>query len=165
MIIEKGETMNRKSSNEYHGDGGGKSKKRSRLYNIWASMKKRCGNPNHTHYHRYGGRGIRVCDIWLNSYIDFKNWAVENRYKNTLQIDRINNDKGYSPQNCEWITKKENVQKGCATRRRLTFQDAENIRISILSQRALAKVYNVAKSAISNIKHYRTYKKDYNCDM
>ena len=83
----------------------GENKKR--LYKIWNSMKKRCLNPNDQAYEYYGGRGIIVCDEWKNSYEAFRDWALVNGYKNNLSIDRINNSKGYSPDNCRWATMKE----------------------------------------------------------
>jgi len=137
----------------------------TRLYRAWQNMKWRCLNPNTINYHRYGGRGIIVCKEWKNSYLNFKKWAVSNGYKDGLSIDRIDNDKGYSPINCQWITRVENTIKGSATRRKLSFADAENIRTSNLTQRKLAKKYNVTKTAIASIKHYRTYKKDYENEL
>lgn len=77
-------------------------KTNTRLYNIWSAMKHRCYNENDNHYLSYGGRGIKVCDEWLNDFQAFYNWSMNNGYKENLSIDRINNDKGYSPYNCRW---------------------------------------------------------------
>lgn len=144
-----------------HGDA--KRNKVSRLYNIWANIKKRCLNPNNPRYHRYGSRSI--CKEWLD-YPGFKKWAMGNGYKNGLTIDRVNNNKGYNPSNCQWITKIENTAKGNSeTKRKLTFKDATDIRASSLSQSKLAKIYNVGQPRIWNIIHYKTYKKDYSCKM
>ena len=75
-------------------------------------MKDRCNNPKHTHYNSYGGRGIKVCKDWLN-FLSFQEWAVKNGYEDTLTLDRINNDKGYYPDNCRWtdrITQQNNTR-------------------------------------------------------
>lgn len=89
----------------------------SRLYNIYSSMKGRCLNPNVTNYHRYGGRGIKVCEEWINSFESFCDWALANGYTDELTIDRINNDGNYEPGNCRWATRKEQVQNRRNTRR------------------------------------------------
>ena len=65
-------------------------------------MKTRCNNENSTYYHNYGGRGIKICDEW-KTYTDFENWANENGYGEGLEIDRIENDLGYSPDNCRFV--------------------------------------------------------------
>jgi hypothetical protein len=75
-------------------------------------MCRRCYYPKYERYHRYGGRGIKVCDEWLNSYDNFKKWALDNGYdydapKGQCTLDRINNDGNYEPSNCRWATNKE----------------------------------------------------------
>lgn len=81
-------------------------KKYPRLYVTWKDMKTRCYNPNASNYERYGGRGITVCPDW-HSFIPFCEWALDNGYRDDLTIDRKNNDKGYSPDNCRWVTVRE----------------------------------------------------------
>jgi hypothetical protein len=78
-----------------------------RIYRIWFNMKQRCNNPKHIAYQRYGGRGITVCDEWEHSFMAFYHWAMAHGYRDDLSIDRIDNDKGYSPANCRWATAKE----------------------------------------------------------
>jgi hypothetical protein len=73
-------------------------------------MKNRCGNPNEPAYKNYGNRGITVCEAWSNSFESFYNWATANGYQDGLEIDRINNDGIYSPDNCQWVTRKENCR-------------------------------------------------------
>lgn len=81
--------------------------KHTRLYRIWGAMKTRCNNPNASHYHRYGGRGITVCAEWSDDFAAFRDWAMANGYQDDLTIDRIDNDKGYSPDNCRWTSQAE----------------------------------------------------------
>jgi len=79
----------------------------TRLYNIHNSMKSRCYYKKNKHYAYYGGRGITVCEEWKNDLEAFASWATENGYSDELSIDRIDNDKGYSPDNCRWSTRQE----------------------------------------------------------
>lgn len=79
----------------------------TRLYRIWGAMKSRCYNPKQRNYKHYGGRGITICDEWLYDFVAFRDWALANGYCEDLTIDRIDNDKGYSPDNCRWTTMKE----------------------------------------------------------
>lgn len=88
-------------ANVTHGGRG------TRLYRIWCSMKNRCTNPSYAYYPRYGGRGIKVCDEWLNGFAVFRDWAMANGYANNLSIDRIDNDRGYDASNCRWATMRE----------------------------------------------------------
>lgn len=77
---------------------------KSRLYTTWKAMVFRCHYPSHEAYARYGGLGKFVCDEWRHDYMAFRSWALANGHDNSLQLDRINNDKGYSAENCRWVT-------------------------------------------------------------
>jgi transcriptional regulator with XRE-family HTH domain len=94
-----------------------KDKKHIRLYGIWGSIKQRCGNPNHRAYHRYGGRGIKICSAWKDNYSSFKEWALKNGYKTDLTIHRINNNGDYEPNNCQWISRGQNTKKSLRDKR------------------------------------------------
>jgi len=78
--------------------------KRERLYTIWNGMVKRCHDRRSAMYKNYGARGIKICTEWKFNYKEFKKWALLNGYNDDLQIDRINNDAGYSPENCRFVT-------------------------------------------------------------
>lgn len=92
-----------------------------RIKRAWMNMKSRCFNVNGRDYKRYGGRGISICSEWVTNYHAFYEWSVSNGYEDSLTLDRIDNDKGYSPDNCRWTTWKvqENNKSNCA---RITFQ-------------------------------------------
>ena len=78
-----------------------------RLYTVWSSMKHRCEDPKREKYKDYGARGITVCKAWHDP-MAFIDWAVTSGYKPGLQLDRKDNDKGYCPENCHWVTPKQN---------------------------------------------------------
>lgn len=104
----------RKERSRTHGLTG------TRLYRIWRNMKSRCLNKNNPSYKDYGGRGIGICDEWRETFIKFYKWAMVNGYEDSLSIDRINNNKGYSPDNCRW-TEQSRQNDNKRNTRRLTY--------------------------------------------
>ena len=84
---------------------------KTRLYSVWRDMLKRAGaikGASEETKHNYQDRGITVCDEWL-VFENFRDWALSHGYSDDLEIDRIDNDKGYCPENCRWVTPKENM--------------------------------------------------------
>jgi hypothetical protein len=79
---------------------------KTRIYREWQGMKTRCYNKNNKRYNNYGGRGITVCDEWMNNFDNFFKWSLDNNYSDDLTIDRKNNDGNYEPSNCRWVNNK-----------------------------------------------------------
>lgn len=99
-----------RKSNTTHGATSRRGK-RHPLYLCWQAFRNRCNSPSNAAYANYGGRGIRVCKEWSESYEAFYEWAISAGWQRGLTIDRIDNDKGYEPGNCQWLTKPENTAK------------------------------------------------------
>ena len=88
---------------------------KDRLYHVWLGMKERCNNPNGNTAKWYHEKGIKVCAEWENDFFAFKKWAIENGYdysksRKEQSLDRIDNNKGYSPDNCRFVTHSENCK-------------------------------------------------------
>lgn len=110
----------------------------SRIYKIYRCMLSRCMNPNNYNYRHYGERGITVADEWIgeDGFERFRMWSFENGYKDDLTIERKDVEKGYSPENCEWIPKWKQSYNTRRNRRYIVFGETK-----ILSE--LSKEYNV----------------------
>lgn len=120
-------------------------------YNSWRGAKKRCYNENNTSYKYYGGRGIQVCDRWLNSFENFLTDMGE-KPSSSHSLDRINNDGDYSPDNCRWATSKEQ-----SSNKRPIKLDSYDVRVIKLlldkgcSHSYIASLFDVTKQHISEI--------------
>lgn len=126
-----------------HGD------RRTRLYFIWTNMKQRCKNKNNSAFKNYGGRGIKICPDW-ESYANFKKWAFESGYSDSLTIDRIDVNGDYCPENCRWITMKEQgrntrvnvlITHNGETHCLAEWEDIKNMRKGTLTQRLTSYGY------------------------
>jgi hypothetical protein len=140
-IKEEGKNINHgaASKNNIH-------KMNKRIYDIWLGIKKRCYGVNRRGYKNYGGRGIVVCEEWLNKengFISFYNWSMDNEYSDDLSIDRIDNNGNYEPSNCRWVTMK--VQQN--NRRNNLYIEIEGVRKSILEW---STEYNLSYTTLRN---------------
>mgnify|MGYP000243411348 CR=1 FL=1 len=133
---------------------------KTRLFRIYTGMMARCGHYKGATAHdrrRYIERGIEVCAAWRD-FAAFHSWATANGYADDLSIDRIDNDKGYGPDNCRWVSQAENSRNRRIAK--LTHDAVASIKDRIregLSQRAIAREFSVSPSMISFIKSGRTW--------
>lgn len=133
-----------------------------RLRYVYYDMIRRCYNPKDKGYYRYGKRGITVCSEWKNNHLAFFRWAKESGYTQGLQLDRIDNDKGYYPDNCHWVTAKENSLNRCCTRwveyngEKHTLKrwaDITGIEYQVLADRIYRYGWTIEKALTTDTKH------------
>lgn len=125
----------------------------TRTYGIWLHMRGRCLQPTNGRYALYGGRGITICDRW-DTFECF--YADMGEVPAGLSIDRIDNDKGYSPENCRWATQKEQVHNSRSTK--LSDDDVRAIRADTRSLKVIAAEYGVSHTYACSVRrcHYRS---------
>lgn len=130
----------------------------TRAFGAWNSMIQRCTNPNVKSYKDYGARGISVCKEWASSFTSFYSYMGER--PEGMSIDRINNDKGYSPDNCRWATNDAQARNKRNTRLNEVAVKAIRFVYEHEGRRILdiARAYNISYSAINHVVHYRTWK-------
>lgn len=116
------------------------------LHIVWKGMRARCNQPGNISYPRYGGRGIRVCKEWDN-YLSFKTWAETAGYGPGLQIDRVDNDGNYSPENCKISTRSENCLNKKNNKRWLVFGE-------LMTANEVSEKFGVNVTTFKNRMHY-----------
>lgn len=139
---------------EYHGDS------KTRLYRIWSGIKTRCYTQSQGSYKYYGEKGINMDDTWKNSYIEFKNWALNIGYSDNLEIDRIDNKNGYFPHNCRWVSKLANTRNReynklnmeIARKMRFEFNEGES------NKSKIGRKYNTSQSQVSMVINNKIWK-------
>ena len=120
----------------------------AKLYATWENMKHRCNDPNNWMYPNYGGRGIKVCEEWLDSSTFFE-WALRHGYEEGLSIERINVNGNYEPNNCRWVTQK--VQsRNSRTNHLITYNDQTHCLVEWAE--ILGMPYTVIKNRITRLK-------------
>lgn len=139
---------------------------KERLHAIWNGMISRCYNPNNCCFSMYGERGISVCDAWKNDYMEFKNWAIANGYDEHAEygdctLDRVDNSKGYSPDNCRWATAEQQANNRRSnvvvsafgkTQNLKAWADETGIKYGTLRDRIVRRKWNVERALSEPIK-------------
>lgn len=130
----------------------------SSLYKSWHGAKSRCSLKTHSSYHNYGGRGIKFCEEW-HDFSVFKEWALSNGYKKGLDLDRIDNEGHYSPDNCRYVTRGQNLRN---TRRNVNSKTSvATIRMLLncgVKQATLARMFGCHPNTIAGIKNKHMWK-------
>lgn len=123
------------------------------LFKVFGSMKTRCYNANSPDYKNYGGRGIRICDTWLNDRAAFIGWGEANGYGPGLQLDRINNDGNYDPSNCRFVTPAVNSRNAsfCKLDQASVLEIKSRYLSGGISQKKLGELFGVSQMTISLI--------------
>ena len=138
-----------------------KNGEKTRLYQSWLNMKRRCFNHNCPKFKNHGGRGITVCNDWVSDFVKFHDWAISHGYEDNLTLDRKNNDGNYEPDNCTWSTSyQQNINR--RNTRHITFSGETKslsewsritgIKPSVLSLRLFTHRWSVERSLSQPVK-------------
>lgn len=121
--------------------------KYTKIYSLWNSMKQRCDYPKTNGYDNYGGRGIKVCEDWKNSFVEFYEWSLNHGYIEGLSIDRIDNYGNYEPNNCRWVTNKEQMRNMRNTIY-VIYKGTEYVLLDLLEEIGRVEEYDKIRSRI-----------------
>lgn len=134
-----------------------RSSDRSKLGYVWRNMKYRCYNPRNTRYQYYGGKGLVVCDEWLDFEV-FYEWALDNGYDPSLTIDRLDSDVGYQPDNCVWHTGSANSRRA---REKITCEIADQFRdlYGRFTYKQIGDMYGLSDNCVFKAVNRKTYRK------
>lgn len=153
-----------KRKSQYCNECRPSGRRNENLYHIYYGIKQRCNNPKNPRYKHYGGKGIKMCDEWDSDYLVFREWAFQQGYENNkgMSIDRLDESKGYNPNNCEWVSLSENSRRGNLgkVKRRPSLEyiyaiSPSNERIEIENVSEFSRKYNLNRSNVSAAIHGR----------
>ena len=138
----------------------------TKLYSVWQDMKTRCYYEGKENYNAYGGKGITICDEWLNNFVVFYDWSLANGYTEFLTIERIDNNVGYNPSNCKWIPLKSQYDNRTSNKMFEYQGELKNIKawsvqfdMSYQMLRKRLVVNNMTVEQAITIPKYKKYKK------
>jgi hypothetical protein len=135
----------------------------NKLYHVLNAMKNRCTSPKNKGYMNYGGRGITLCEEWMNDPDAFIRWANENGYKDGLTIERVNVNGNYCPENCRWVDRKEQanntrtnlfIEYNGETRTLSQWAEHIGIKMNTLYQRIVIAGWPIEKAMITPTRHW-----------
>lgn len=115
------------------------------LYRLWKAMNRRCESEVAHNYQWYGAKGVYVCTTWREDFLAFKAWAEGHGYARGLELDRLDSDGPYSPENCRWKTKKANIRD-----RDLYWSDELDIRVVQFASQHGLNPYELIETAVTS---------------
>lgn len=132
---------------------------KTKLYDVWAGIIQRCYDEKSPVYKYYGLKGVVLCKEWRHNAPVFVLWALNNGYKEGLQIDRIDNNGNYTPDNCRFVTRKENMRN--TSRLKLSIEKVREIRQKYIpfryTRKELAEEFNCSVGTIKQVISHKTW--------